>query len=133
MKRESFEVVIGGVVLDDGEFGVDEGEKQNVTLRPRQLHRLHRHHVAEKRKTRGAFQFPLPFAILLRRMRTLIITLTAVIFTLTAGTWNRLRASHSKKFDFLLVPLTQYGVKKIMKMTIFLFSKFLHLPFLFWP
>ena len=88
MKRESFEVVIGGVVLDNGEFGVDEGEKQNVTLRPRQLHRLHRHHVAEKRKTRGAFQFPLPFAILLRRMRTLIITLTAVIFTLTAGTWN---------------------------------------------
>ena len=44
-----------------------------------------------------------------------------------------LRASHSKKFDFLLVPLTQYGVKKIMKMTVFLFSKFLHLPFLFWP
>ena len=39
-----------------------------------------------------------------------------------------LRASHSKKFDFLLVPLTQYEVKKIMKMTIFL-----HLPFLFWP
>ena len=23
-----------------------------------------------------------------------------------------MRASHSKKFDFLLVPLTQYGVKK---------------------
>ena len=44
-----------------------------------------------------------------------------------------LRASHSKKFDFLLVPLTQYGVKKNMKMTVFLFSKFLHLPFLFWP
>ena len=91
MKRERFEVVIGGVVLDDGEFGVDEGEKQNVTLRPRQLHRLHRHHVAEKRKTRGAFQFPLPFAILLRRMRMLIITLTAVIFTLTDGTWNSIQ------------------------------------------
>ena len=30
-----------------------------------------------------------------------------------------LRASHSKKSDFLLVPLTQYGVKKIMKMTVF--------------
>ena len=44
-----------------------------------------------------------------------------------------LRASHSKKIDFLLVPLTQHGVKKIMKMTVFLFSKFLHLPFLFWP
>ena len=38
---------------------------------------------------------------------------------------------HSKKFDFLLVPLTQYGVKKIMKMTIFLFSKFKHLSFFF--
>ena len=50
-----------------------------------------------------------------------------------AKNMGHLRASHSKKFDFLLVPLTQYGVKKIMKMTVFLFSKFLHLPFLFWP
>ena len=46
---------------------------------------------------------------------------------------DHLRASHDRKFYFLLALLTQYGVKKIMKMTVFLFSKFLHLPFLFWP
>ena len=69
MKRESFEVMMRGVVLDNGELGVDKGEKQNVTLGPRQLHSLHRHHVAEKRKTCSAFQLPLPFAILLRMAR----------------------------------------------------------------
>ena len=38
-----------------------------------------------------------------------------------------------QKFDFLFVPLTQYRVNKNMKMTVFLFSKFLHLLFLFQP
>ena len=61
--------------------------------------------------------------------KTRILYAAAVIVCGGGG----LRASHGKKFDFLLVPLTQYGVKKIMKMTVFLFSKFLHLPFLFWP
>ena len=45
------------------------------------------------------------------------------------GGLDQLRASHSKKFDFLLVPPTQYGVKKIMKMTVFLISKCIRLPF----
>ena len=46
---------------------------------------------------------------------------------------SQLGASHSKEFDFLLVSLTQYGVKKNMKMTVFLFLRFLYLPFLFLP
>jgi len=74
--------------------------------------------------TNGIFSFlqRLPYV---NHMTKELIFLTFVM--------SHLRASHSKKFDFLLVPLTQYGVKKIMKMTVFLFSKFLHFPFLFWP
>ena len=42
-------------------------------------------------------------------------------------------ASNKVFARYPFVPLTQHGVKKIMKMTVFLFSKFLHLRFLFWP
>ena len=38
-------------------------------------------------------------------------------------------ASNNVFAIYPFVPLTQYGVKKIMKMTVFLFSKFNRLPF----
>ena len=41
----------------------------------------------------------------------------------------RLAASNNVFALYSFVPLTQYGVKKIMKMTVFLFSKFIRLPF----
>ena len=46
-----------------------------------------------------------------------------VFIFLTIRSISSLDASHRKKFDFLLVPLIQYGVKKIVKMTVFLFLK----------
>ena len=44
-----------------------------------------------------------------------------------------LGASHSKSWEYPLTLLGEYGETKIMKMIIFLFFKFLHLSFLFWP
>ena len=44
-----------------------------------------------------------------------------------------LGASHSKSWEYPFALLREYGGAKIMKMTIFFFSKFLHLPFLFLP
>ena len=44
-----------------------------------------------------------------------------------------LGASHSKSWEYPFTLLEYCGGAKIMKMIIFLFSKFLHLPFLFWP
>ena len=42
---------------------------------------------------------------------------------------GRLGASHSKSFEFLLVPLTQCGGTNFKALTIFLFPKIGHLPF----
>jgi len=44
-----------------------------------------------------------------------------------------LAASYNVLEMYPFVPLTQYGVKKIMKMTIFLFSKFIRRPFFLAP
>ena len=45
----------------------------------------------------------------------------------------RLGASYSKSWEYPLTLLGEYGGTKIIKIIIFLFSKFLHLPLLFWP
>ena len=42
---------------------------------------------------------------------------------------QRLGASHTKNFEFLLVPLTQCGGTNFKALTIFLFPKIGHLPF----
>ena len=44
-----------------------------------------------------------------------------------------LAASYNVLALYPFVPLTQYGMKKIMKMTVFLFSKFDRLPFFLTP
>ena len=65
VEGEGFEVVLGGIVLDDGELSVDEGEEEDVAEGAGQLHSFHRNNVAEEGKGGGALQLPLPFAMLL--------------------------------------------------------------------
>ena len=65
VEGEGLEVVLGGIILDDGEFGVDEGEEEDVAEGPGQLHRFHRDDVAEEGKGGRHLQLTLPFPMLL--------------------------------------------------------------------